>query len=421
MQTAIQQRNISSDTNINSISVNVANEIQIDNLEKAFAAACPYLVAQVRRRGITPDVVDDIVQELLVEAWQHLDTLRMPERFDAWLDGICRNMCLRWYKRQFQHNRHVTSLPNAAGEYFFAGNVQTSEDIPDPLIADPVEALHRQDLCTLLNSALGYLPGETRQLIELCYLVELPQREVAQRLGLTINILEARLHRARKRLRHVLNTEMRKEALALGLVLDEESTNSWRPSREWCWYCGRHRLEGTFEPLAGNLITFRMRCPECEDVVNTGGLPRMNSLHSFRPALKRVWQVIYRHASDLERGISFCPMCEERRPVRILHPDELLAGYPYASCTTPLRSALVIDCPTCNIHVETSVDSCLISLPIVEQFMEMHPRRIIEPETLLEYDGQPAICLKLTDFTSAAQLTLLVHARTLRVLALFQT
>jgi hypothetical protein len=49
--------------------------------------------------------------------------------------------------------------------------------------------------------------------------------------------------------------------------------------------------------------------------------------------------------------------------------------------------------------------------------MGQHPRWINEPERLVEYEGQPAIRVQLTDISSAAQLTLFVHRQSWRVLA----
>lgn len=394
---------------------------QVDTIEEVLAAARPRLLRQVQRRGIAPDATDDIVQETLVEAWQHLNMLRMPDRFDAWLDGICRNMCLRWCQHHQHSKQRLTSLADPLSDMPFQADEQTKRDIADPLAFDPVEELNRQDLCTLLDRALSYLSDDAQQLVELCYLTELPQREAALRLGLTVNVLEARLHRARKRLRQVLNTDLRMEALAFGLALDEEATDSWRPSREWCWYCGLYHLQGTFETLPTGLTNFKMRCPACTIVVNTGGLPKMEGLRSFRPALKRVWHAIHAHSVDVEKGISFCPMCGESRPVRVLHPDELAAAYPSSFNLETRRSALVIDCPTCDIHVQTAIDGCLLLLPVVQRFMEQYPRRFIEPERLIEHEGQTAICFSMIDFISAARLTLLVHHRTLRVLAMYQS
>ena len=70
------------------------------DLEQALSAARPRLLRLAQRRGVTPDALDDVVQETLIEAWQHLSHLRSLERFDAWLDGICRNVVLRWARTQ---------------------------------------------------------------------------------------------------------------------------------------------------------------------------------------------------------------------------------------------------------------------------------------------------------------------------------
>lgn len=52
--------------------------------------------------------------------------------------------------------------------------------------------------------------------------------------------------------------------------------------------------------------------------------------------------------------------------------------------------------------------------------MAQHPRWVNEPEALIEYNGQLAIRIRLTDIASAARLTLLAHSQTLQVLATFQ-
>ncbi len=383
--------------------------IQMTNIEQTLAAARPRLVRLAHQWGVAPDGLDDVVQESLLDAWRHLETLRQPERFDAWLNGICRNRCLRWSHSQ----QRYTEMPLLDDE----GSIL---DIPDPHAWNLTAELERQDLATLLDRALGYLSDDARTLIELCYLVEQPQREVAARLGLSINVVEARLHRARRRLQQVLNTDLRQDALAFGLALAGEPDGQWRQSREWCWSCGRHRLLGTFEPRADGLVSLIMRCPACGVVVDTGGLPRFDGQRAFRPALKRLFHLTSLLVSGLEDGAYTCPMCVVHQPVRVLHPDELAAVYPDSLNIDISRSILVLDCPLCQTRVESVVDGCLWPLPIVQRFVAEHPRTISEAEIMVEHAGQLAICLRLTDITSAARLTVLVHHRTLRVLATFQ-
>src|SRR5712692_1706481 len=153
------------------------------DLEQALSAARPRLLRLAHRGGVTPDAADDVVQETLIEAWRHLNHLRSPERFDAWLDGICRNVVLRWARTQGMMVYLEASLSNSLVEGQNELEESSELDIPDPMALDPVEELSRQDLAVLLDRALGYLPQDTRALVELHYLAELPQDETAARIG----------------------------------------------------------------------------------------------------------------------------------------------------------------------------------------------------------------------------------------------
>ena len=69
----------------------------------------------------------------------------------------------------------------------------------DALAFDSSEELNRQDLGVLLDRAMSYLSQETRTMLTLHYLLELPQHEVAARLGLTESAIKARMFGNRKR------------------------------------------------------------------------------------------------------------------------------------------------------------------------------------------------------------------------------
>lgn len=196
-------------------------------------AARTRLISLARGEGIPPETVEDVVQETLLEAWYHLTTLGTPERADAWLDGICRNMCRRWRRAASTAQHRYERLPDPS--FADEAPAQTGMvDFADPLVLDPVETLSHQDMEYLLDRALAYLPIQARQLVELCYLKELPQRQVAVQLGLTIGALEERLRRARRQLRQVLNSELRSAAQALDVPLDADPLWGWRETRGLC-------------------------------------------------------------------------------------------------------------------------------------------------------------------------------------------
>lgn len=192
----------------------------ISDLESALAAARPRLLRLARMQGVAPDAVDDVVQETLMGAWRHIDKLRSPELFHSWLDGICRNVCLRWSSTRRKYLLRRAVLPDPFAETPDGLASSLVEDLPDPQALDPAEALSQQELPILLRQALEFLSEDTRKIVELYYLAGIPQRVIAARLSLTLKALEVRLVRARRQLRHILSTQFRADAEAFGLIPD---------------------------------------------------------------------------------------------------------------------------------------------------------------------------------------------------------
>src|SRR5579885_1659031 len=265
------------------------------NLETLLAEARPRLLRLAQSYGIAPEDADDVAQETLVAAWQELEYLREPQRFDAWLDGICRNLARSRIRAASRSRQRETPLPGVfATDEYNAGQAEAPE-LADPGSLDLAEELCRQDLESLLDRALGHLPQSARQALILHYLEEVPQREAALRLGLTISALEARLHRARRQLRQILSGPLREEAEALGLSLDGELAQGWRETRIWCQVCGRRRLHGLFIPQPDGGVNLHLECPDCSRIhcwgkIHSMGLVDLGSLRSFRPAWKRIQQ-----------------------------------------------------------------------------------------------------------------------------------
>lgn len=219
----------------------------VGDLEEVLAAARPRLMRLARMQGVASDAIEDVVQETLVEAWRHLDRLRTPERFHAWLDGICRNVCLRWSSTQRKYLLRRAVLPDPFAE------TTNEEDFLDQGAIDPAEELSQQELPILLGRALSYLPEGVREIVELYYLAGIPQRVIAARLNLTLTTLEVRLVRARRQLRHILSTQLRADAEAFGLILDRD-TKALSPTdavKQEHQYVGYFLVEGENNHMNG--------------------------------------------------------------------------------------------------------------------------------------------------------------------------
>lgn len=390
-----------------------------NNLENLLKAAEPRLTHLARRYGVPPDVVGDVVQETLVAAWQNLAHLRSPDHFALWLDGICRNMSLRWARAQHTTDLHQSTFSSLQPEQENISESPSIFDIADPQSFDLTEELNRHDLAILLDRAMNYLPPGGRKALEMHYLADLPQREVALQLGMTINALEVRLHRARRQLRQVLQHELRADAASFGLLhADEMAAQGWRYTSIWCFICGRQRLQGLFEPQPGGEVALRLRCPTCslvsrDDLINTATKVPFAHMHSFRPAFKRMLQTLPSiYLEEFTAGYQPCSICGQPAPLLGVEPETLPAPF-YT------RLNIVFSCPTCG-RSSSSIFSLCMAYPPASQFALQHEHCILEPEELIDYQEQPAIKACIYDLATATRLTLILDRHTQQLLAVFQ-
>ncbi|MDQ2907393.1 MAG: RNA polymerase sigma factor [Ktedonobacteraceae bacterium] len=393
------------------------------------------LARLAQARGIEPHTIDDVVQETLLEAWSHLERLHAPAGFPLWIDEICRNVC-----RRAAHRREVDLLRRAP----LSSPAPDEEErdvlaqLPAPEAFDPFEELSRQDMLLLLDRALGTLPQAARQLVELCYLRELPHAEVAERLGITSGTLDTRLHRARRQLRQIFSGPLREEAQGLGLALDKTLADGWQETRLWCPWCMRRHLQGCFmHPDAEERPNLHLRCPDCSqrygrDTVHSMGLVSLAGLQAFRPAWKRVMQGLTDYMMHmLARGQYPCWYCGKPALIEVKGNEDLAAqstdrsfGASSSDPRDPCPFWIRLHCSSCGQRDEIqrnipSVDQLVYwSHPLTRQFLLQHPRWSSTPSSVVEYAGEPAIHLQLADLESNDALTILARRQTLQPLVI---
>ncbi len=385
-----------------------------------------------RARGVPTDMVDDVAQETMLEAWRSLSHLTTPSGFSAWIDEICRNICRRAAHRSAREASRRVSAPSRlngqdSDEDSITSLADHLSDASDDPISDLIESLFQQDLVTLLDQALGLLPTETRSLVEMCHLRELPHVEIAARLGITSGALDTRLSRARRQLHQALNGPLRNQAEAFGLALDEDSGEGWVETRLWCPLCARKRLQGYFVHFADSAQgpNLHLRCPDCarrygQDTIHSMGLIALNGLHSFRPAWKRTMQGLTNRVTEaLSIGQGLCLFCGRPAAIRVAGRDT--DGGPARG---PHPFWIRFLCPCCDIESEAcgdlpSVDQLVYwSHPVTRQFVLRRPRVTSVWGEPVEKDGALAIPIELVDMESADRITVLAHRRSLRILSL---
>jgi RNA polymerase sigma factor (sigma-70 family) len=384
-------------------------------LEALFERATPRLRRIAALQHIPFDSLDDAVQETLIEAWRHVEQLRHVDRFDAWLDGICRNVCQRARVKQARLLSRETPLLVADAD---------GEETPVsalPMMEDPLEDLTRQEIAHMCDRALGHLAAPARTLVELRYLLELPQREIAERTGLSESALEAQLFRARRSLRTVLSTDLRDLAEEYGLHFADPVFAGWRETREYCFICGQQRLLGMFEVLADGRMSLRFRCPTCTPdsaVIETGGIVTLPSSHSFRPALKRVAKsaAAFFAQALLHQGDHRCVFCGKPQVTTVAHNDLLppLISSPYQQHQQMHR--IVLTC-SCGTYVTWSL-VIFLNHPQVFDFFFRSPLCVVLPEKHVTFDNQNALQFTLMDRESGKRLHIFAHPITLTLFAI---
>ena len=347
------------------------------------------------------DVAEDLAQETLLIAHEQAHRLRNPDAYWAWIYGIARNVCRRWLQG------HGRKPEYSADDLFAGGDVQVDPDVDLEL------ELERGELATLLDRALEYLSPAARQVLILRLIEDLPQAEVALRLGVSEGSIAVRLHRGKVSLRKVLTTEMREDVAPYGLL--DEANDGWIETRIWCSMCGRKRLRGHFAPVTGDLI---VRCPECytKRGRHTARLIMpgvIGDTKSVKVALNRSVRFSHEYFSTgLRAGSAKCLRCGEDASVFTSVPKDEPAHLHGLS-------AVQVSCPLCGHTGWVSLDGLVMGLPEVRRFFRAHPRILTLPEQdLVEVAGQPARLVRFQSCRDAANLTVVVSKNHFRPLCI---
>jgi len=139
-----------------------------------------------------PQAVDEVMQDVALAAVAQRSPLQNPARVAVWLYRLAVRHVLI-YRRKSGRRRCLVD------RYAIRKGVDDIDGAPSPL-----GWLVRDERQQLVQEALRCLPPRDAELLVLKYAEGYSARELAERLGVTINTIEARLHRARHRLRDQL-------------------------------------------------------------------------------------------------------------------------------------------------------------------------------------------------------------------------
>jgi RNA polymerase sigma-70 factor, ECF subfamily len=151
----------------------------------------PFLRRVVSRLVQEHEMADDIVQQTMLRAAMNAHKFRFESSLKTWLTSIAINEVRQAYRCSW----HKRNIPLTAEDIDFISS-QTLESS-----SNGYQAKERDNL---VRMAVSRLPQEYRCVIELCDLQQVPMREAAKQLALTIPALKSRRHRAKQKLMPLL-------------------------------------------------------------------------------------------------------------------------------------------------------------------------------------------------------------------------
>jgi len=139
----------------------------------------------IRRRVSNDATAEDLLQDVFLNIHQHVDMLRDVKKLESWIYQVTRNAIIDYYRS----TRATTTLeaPEA---------LQLSEELPDEDVIT--------ELFPSVRAMVMSLPEQDRQALILTEYRGLTQKELAERLGLSLSGAKSRVQRARMKLKQQL-------------------------------------------------------------------------------------------------------------------------------------------------------------------------------------------------------------------------
>jgi len=138
-----------------------------------------------------PQAVDDVMQEVCLAAVRQKAPLVDPTKVAAWLYRLAVTQALLYRRAQGRRRK----LADRYAEQLRGGPAAER---------DPLGWLLADERRAMVRKALDRLTHRDREILLLKYTEDWSYRELADHLGITQTALQARLHRARQRLREEL-------------------------------------------------------------------------------------------------------------------------------------------------------------------------------------------------------------------------
>lgn len=155
--------------------------------------------------------VEDVVQEALTSAFQHLDSFKGRAAFKTWVFSILKNKIIDVLRQKsrlvaiselFKDEESELSVD----ELFDASGHWHKYEAPQAW-QSPEEMIEQSDFWIIFEACLDHLPAKYAQVFMMREVIELSSNEICSKLELSISNFNVLMYRSRTRLRECLENK----------------------------------------------------------------------------------------------------------------------------------------------------------------------------------------------------------------------
>lgn len=166
----------------------------------------------IKKRVANEQDADDILQEIFIKIHNNIKSLMDDNKIHAWIYRITRNAIADYYRRSY-NNFEVAELPE---------NLKSGSE---------EELSANTEIASCLKAMVGNLPETYKQAILLTEFQNMTQKELSEKLGISISGVKSRVQRSRKMLKEMLLGCCHLEIDRRGNIIDYKHKNNE------CKYC----------------------------------------------------------------------------------------------------------------------------------------------------------------------------------------
>lgn len=166
-------------------------------LDHVLRTITPHVERQLVRYPVSDEDRRDLLQATLMQIVRRLGSFRAESSFSTWLFRVTANEALMLMRSRRRHRARIVE----GMEWEEIATLPSETDEPVAQADLGVESRQRD---ARVREALEELPNDYRDVVVAHYHMDLGLQEIADRLDITESAVRSRLHRARSRLRTLL-------------------------------------------------------------------------------------------------------------------------------------------------------------------------------------------------------------------------